>query len=277
HRPNLLVVQVGYTATARKGTADNEILQFLHAVDPDYTTQNVASGFGSGEALIERISDIEKNPKTGEPISGTIDQRLYIMEGEFSKILRTADRRGSILGDVIRLIYDGRQLANLTKSKKLISTEHCVSLFGGITPDELLDLFPTLAATSGTGNRYLWVWSNPDKYLPDGGDHINLANITKTMSTRIANSTQVYTRTPAAAEWWNTHYQTLRASEDVPQAVRSLTTRTTDQIQRIALIYAATEGADKVDIQHMEAGLAWTQHSVSTVAADPIKPRVDRL
>ncbi len=266
HRTNLLVVQVGYTASARKGTADNEILGFLYNIDPNFTSQNVASGFGSGEALIERISDIERS-KTGEPVSGTEDQRLLIMEGEFSKVLHTANRRGSILGDVIRLIYDGRQLANLTKSKKLVSTNHCVSLFGGITPDELLDLFPTLAATSGTGNRYLWVWSNPDKYLPDGGQQIDVKKIINKMTRRLANSTQTYQRTPQARDWWNDRYRRLRDPDHLPDTVRGLTTRTTDHVQRIALIYAATEGADHVDTPHFDAGLAWTDHSVSTVTA----------
>ena len=268
HRPNLLVIQVGYTAAARKGTADNEIMRFLHNIDPQFTAENVASGFGSGEALIERVADIDKNPKTNEIQAGTEDPRLYIMEGEFSKVLHTADRRGSILGDVIRLIYDGRQLANLTKSKKLISTHHCVSMFGGITPDELLALFPTLAATSGTGNRYLWVWSNPNKYLPDGGNDINTEPIIHNMTTRLANSTQTYQRTPTARDWWNDRYQQLRSSQHIPEAVRGLTTRTTDQIQRIALIYAATEkGTTHVDVPHFQAGLAWVTHSTTTVTA----------
>ena len=168
HPPNLLVVQVGPTGIARKGTADAEIRGFLKLTDPEFSKFNLASGFGSGEALIERVSD-PKYDKEDELVSGTEDQRLLIMEGEFSKVLRTAERTGSILGDVIRLVYDGRPLANRTKGHQLVSSHHCVALFGGITPEELVELFTVIAATSGTGNRYLWVWSNPDKLLPRGG------------------------------------------------------------------------------------------------------------
>ena len=56
-------------------------------------------------------------------------------------------------------------------------------------------------------------------------------------------------------------------STDVPESVASLTTRSSDHVQRIALIYAATEGARQVDVIHLEAGLAWRDHSVATVAA----------
>ncbi len=267
HPPNLLVIQVGPTGIARKGTADAEIGSFLKLIDPKFAKFNTASGFGSGEALIERVSDPVYDKKD-ELVSGTEDQRLLIVEGEFSKVLRTAERQGSILGDVIRLVYDGRPLANRTKGHQLISSHHCVSLFGGITPEELVELFTVIAATSGTGNRYLWVWSNPDKLLPRGG-----ADITA-RSTAIANTIRKspkrgmeLTFTDNAVDWWDDHYETLRMSTDVPETVRGLTTRSSDHVQRIALIYAATEGATRVDVVHLEAGMAWRNHSVATVAA----------
>lgn len=267
HPPNLLVVQVGRTGIARKGTADAEILGFVKLTDPEFARFNTASGFGSGEALIERVSDPKYN-KDNEIVSGTEDQRLLIMEGEFSKVLRTAERKGSILGDVIRLVYDGRPLANRTKGHQLVSSNHCVALFGGITPEELVELFTVLAATSGTGNRYLWVWSNPDKLLPRGGADITAesAGIANRIRRAPKRGTKL-TFTDNAVEWWDDHYETLRMSTDVPMSIESLTTRSSDHVQRIALIYAAIEGARQVDVAHLEAGMAWRNHSVATVGA----------
>lgn len=271
HTPNIFVVQVGPTGTARKGTADGEIRHFLTAVDRDFAFDNTASGFGSGEALIERVSDPEYDDKD-KLKSGTPDQRLYIQESEFSKLLRIADRQGNILSDVIRLAFDAdRPLANAAKgSRKLKSSKHCISLFGGITPDELIRLFPALAAVSGTGNRYLWVWSDPDKLLPWGGRNIDITSIARKVSTnvnRLRGNPNPLQYSNTAREWWEAHYPTLRQASHVPDNVRPMVTRVSDQTQRIALIYAATEGSQQVTVDHLEAGLAWVEHSTQTVQA----------
>ena len=272
HTPNIFAVQVGPTGTARKGTADGEIQHFLHELDPSFAMDNIASGFGSGEALIERVADPTYNSKD-ELVSGTEDQRLYIQEAEFSKLLRVADRRGSILSDVIRLAFDAsRPLANAAKtSRKLKSSNHCISLFGGITPDELIEIFPALAAVSGTGNRYLWVWSDPDKLLPWGGKDIDVGPIADRARANVNSlrGRQVnYLEFSASARaWWQEHYPMLRQATHVPENIRPMVTRISDQTQRIALVYAATEGSQTVTRDHLEAGYAWVEHSMQTVQA----------
>lgn len=270
HTPNIFAVQVGPTGTARKGTADGEIQRFLREMDRTFAYDNIASGFGSGEALIERVADPVRNSKD-EIIAGTEDQRLYIQEAEFSKVLRIADRQGSILSDVIRLAFDAtRPLANAAKtSRKLKSSNHCISLFGGITPEELVKIFPALAAVSGTGNRYLWVWSDSDKLLPTGGSEVDVSRHASQVRTNItqARSPGTLEYSPGGHTWWQSHYPALRQGTDVPETVRPMVTRMSDQVQRIALIYAASEGAAAVTEDHLEAGLAWVTHSVQTVQA----------
>lgn len=270
HTPNIFAVQIGPTGTARKGTADGEIGRFLEAVDRSFVYDNVASGFGSGEALIERVADPTYNSKD-ELVAGTEDQRLYIQEAEFSKVLRIADRQGSILSDVIRLAFDcSRPLANAAKStRKLKSSNHCISVFGGITPDELVKIFPALAAVSGTGNRYLWVWSDSDKLLATGGREVDVSRYANTARANIdANrGAGILEFSPGGLDWWETHYPILRRGDNVPEMVRPMVTRISDQVQRIALIYAATEGSPHVTEAHLETGLAWVTHSIQTVEA----------
>lgn len=272
HTPNIFAVQVGPTGTARKGTADGEIQRFLFELDGAFAMDNVASGFGSGEALIERVADATY--KEDKLISGTEDQRLYVQESEFSKMLRIADRQGSILSDVIRLAFDcSRPLANAAKtSRKLKSSNHCISMFGGITPDELVKIFPALAAVSGTGNRYLWVWSDPSKLLPYGGADVDIAPIAEKvrMNVKALKSgypVNYFELSDGARSWWETHYPTLRQASHVPETVRPMVTRISDQVSRIALIYAVTEGSPIVTEEHLEAGLAWVTHSIQTVQA----------
>lgn len=270
HTPNIFAVQVGPTGTARKGTADGEIRHFLEVLDRSFAYDNTASGFGSGEALIERVSDpdYDDNDKLK---SGTPDQRLYIQESEFSKLLRIADRQGNVLSDVIRLAFDAdRPLANAAKgSRKLKSSKHCISMFGGITPDELTQLFPALAAVSGTGNRYLWVWSDPDKLLPWGGRDVDISPIVNEtrMNINTLRGHKTVEFSADARTWWEEHYPTLRQASHVPESIKPMVTRTSDQTQRIALVYAASEGSKMVTSDHLEAGLAWVEHSTQTVQA----------
>lgn len=270
HTPNIFAVQVGPTGTARKGTADGEIREFLYQIDPVFVIDNIASGFGSGEALIERVADPVYNSKD-ELVAGSEDQRLYIQESEFSKSLRIADRQGSILSDVIRLAFDGnRPLANAAKTtRKLKSSNHCISLFGGITPDELVKIFPALAAVSGTGNRYLWVWSDPDKLLPYGGIDVDVSSFADKVRANISMCRQKkdLTFSESGSEWWEAHYPALRQVSEVPESIRPLVTRISDQTQRIALVYAATEGSLVVTAEHLDAGYAWVRHSIQTVQA----------
>jgi hypothetical protein len=271
HTPNIFAVQVGPTGTARKGTADGEIQRFLEAVDRTFAYDNVASGFGSGEALIERVADPTYNIKD-ELIAGTEDQRLYIQEAEFSKVLRIADRQGSILSDVIRLAFDAsRPLANAAKtSRKLKSSNHCISLFGGITPEELANIFPALAAVSGTGNRFLWVWSDSTKLLATGGREVNVTGYADRARSNINSrrgSGGILEFSPGGLDWWEAHYPTLRQGSNIPETVRPMVTRMSDQVQRIALIYTASEGATQVGEGQLEAGMAWVTHSVQTVQA----------
>jgi hypothetical protein len=270
HMGNLFVVQVGPTSTARKGTADSEIHNFLYQLDASFSMNNIASGFGSGEALIERVADPQENSK-GEIVVGTEDQRLYIQEGEFSKVLRIADRQGSVLADVIRLAFDGkRPLANAAKTtRKLISSRHCISLFGGITPDELLKIFPALAAVSGTGNRYLWVWSDSTKLLPYGGSEVEIRSIVQQVRQNITDvrRTRTLEYSADARDWWEAHYAQLRKPDWVPGSVQPMISRISDQTQRIALIYAATQGSKEVTVDHLAAGYAWVEHSIQTVRA----------
>jgi hypothetical protein len=53
-----------------------------------------------------------------------------------------------------------------------------------------------------------------------------------------------YERTDQAAQWWRDHYEDLHNTPDLHPSIHAMTNRTTDHVQRIALIYAASEGTD---------------------------------
>lgn len=268
--PNLFGVQIGPTGDARKGTADTLIHHLLTQIDPTYIN-NIASGFGSGEQLIYRVSDPQYNKKD-EQISGTQDQRLLIQESEFSKHLRAADRQGNTISETLRLAYDcDRPLATSSRTRgDYKSTNHCISIFAGITPEELVETFPALATTSGTGNRYLWAWSNPNKLLPTGGEHVDIGPIANQIRANISKirKTGRVEFTDQANEWWTTLpgglYEQLR-KPGVPPQIKPLVTRAYVQTMRVGLIYAVTDGRNTVSVEDLNAALGWVNHSNETV------------
>jgi hypothetical protein len=268
HPTNLLGVVVGPSAYSRKGTAASEARRFMKAIDPDFVGYNYASGFGSGESIIDRLRD-EETDKEGKTLRGGFDQRLMVDEGEYARVLRASSRQGSILSDIFRLAYDGAgKLEHRTvRAGTVVSTNHHLSMFAAITPEELVETFSTLAAVNGAGNRNLWAWSDERKVLPDGGADVDIGSIAKSIRRARSAALLNYTRTGEATEWWRDQYPALRLMEHVSDRVRPIVSRTTDHVQRIALIYTAAEGAERVDVRHLEAGLAWANHSVETVVA----------
>ena len=264
HRTNLLTAIVGPSGKARKGTADGEVRQFINRIDPAFVGDHIASGFGSGEAVVARLQDPRYDDE-GVLVAGTNDQRLLVNEGELAQVFRVMSRQGSILADVLRNAFDGRTLENHTrKSGDIKASDACVSISGGITPDELVAVFSDLSGINGVGGRFLWVWSNPTKLLPDGGQLVDIDTIVEHIQHRGPHIT--YERTPEAVEWWHQHYGALRNADGLHPSIHGITNRTTDHVQRIALIYAASEGTPGlVGVEHLEAGLGWVQHSHAVV------------
>lgn len=275
HRPNILVTLVGDTAEARKGTTNTEVRRLMAEVDADFVRQNFASGIASHEALVKRLADPEYDDKGEKLKFGTSDQRLVLMEAEFSRSLKNMDRPGSTLSEAYRLAYDGVPLENdAVGSGRHKSSNHCIGVFGGITPGELMTVAESPQATTGFFNRFLVVYAHSEKYLPDGGLDVDTRSLTKLLR---AHSSEARGQlrlemSGSAVEMWRSLYEPLRRAEDVPESLRPLLARRTDFVCRLALIYAVSmgkTGRDRIEVtpKHLEAGLAWVRYHTSALQA----------
>ncbi len=268
HKTNLLVVVVGPSSFARKGTAWRPTSDLFFELDPTFLSENVTGGFGSGERVVREVADETFNKK-GELLYGSTDQRRVFSEGEFARVLRVGNREGAILHDILRLAFDGTSPLhhNTIRGGKVVSSNHHITLYGGITPEELNLHITATSAVNGFVNRFLWVWSDNHDLLPDGGGDPDIDAIVTTILRGTTAGRTLYGRTSEAVEWWREHYPELRNLPHVSDNLRPLVSRTTDFVQRVALIYAATEGASAVDVRHLEAGLAWSNHSIDTASS----------
>jgi hypothetical protein len=168
HYPNLFTLLASLTG-AGKGTALGHVRTTMKGVD---TTWRDNTGLSSGEGLIWAVRDainVTRKGKTYVTDPGVVDKRKLFVAGEFTHILNVLARTGNTLSDVLRDAWDGLDLAITTKNTPARATSPHISLIGHITKDELLKRFSSTEASSGFGNRFLWVWVERTKSLPFGG------------------------------------------------------------------------------------------------------------
>ncbi len=257
---------VGESAKGRKGSAWSSVRYVLERVDPDWVAHCTTSGLSSGEGLIWRVRDPivgRRRNRAGVMEdcivdSGVCDKRLFVIEEEFSSVLKAAARGGSTISDVLRCAWDHGDLATLTTRTPSHATGAHITVCGHITRAELDRLLSQTDALSGFGNRFLWVCVRRSKLLPEGGAlaTVNLAPLVRGLRRALsfARSVTLIERTPRARKFWAKLYPALTA--DRPGVFGAVTSRAEAQVSRLATVYAVLDCSPVIDLVHLRAGLA---------------------
>src|SRR6266404_2817870 len=226
HYTNEFMARVGQSSKSRKGTGRDAIDCILKLVDPDWYLNRIESGFGSGEAIINRVRDTvveaKLNHRTGKfentTVPGVTDKRLCIREGELASIFVLAGKPDARADIVIRDGWDGKPLRNVVKGKSkdgFSMSAKCeephLSISGDTTISELRQKMPTGADANGFGNRFLYVYVYRVKDCPQGGPPIDWgAEILQFQEiVRFAKTVKHVSMSDQARKWWNTNYARL--------------------------------------------------------------------
>jgi Protein of unknown function (DUF3987) len=291
HCGNLDILLVGETSRARKGTGLTEVRGHMPSVLYGWVKSCVSSGLSTGEGLIERVRDrqikTEIDKKTGEQIEvevdpGVSDKRLLIIEEEFARPLRAMGRAENTLSSILRLAWDGKDLAILTRKSPLYATAPHVSVIGHITRYELRRELDDVSMANGFGNRLQFYCVSRSKRLPFGG------NVEKEAVRQLGQRLAAVVEPPphgaiemddAAKELWVGKYDELTA--DRPGMFGALTARSEAQAVRIALIYALLDQSEKIAKAHLEAALELLRYEAESVRhifgdaiGDPVADRI---
>ena len=157
HAGRLFIVVVGDTSKARKGTSFAQVRRIFVAADERFASERILGGFGSGEALVDAISDGE-------------DHRLLVVEPEWARILSVGRREGSTLSPLLRQAWDGDRLAVRSRGKGVVAAEGAhISVVGHVTVEELRAKLVDTEVANGFANRHLFVLAKRSKLLPTGG------------------------------------------------------------------------------------------------------------
>lgn len=268
HGTNFFVALVGGTSTGRKGTASAQSRRLGRELDPDFTNTNCATGLSSGQGVVFCVRDARQTPD-GEKVMdpGVVDKRLLIEESEFAGALRQARGRENTMTAVLRRAWDGDSLRTLTKGDPLKATDPHISIIAQITPDELRALLDGTDFSSGFINRFLITYSERARLLPFGSvcDKQAEREVVDRMRSAISTARlcgNLDEFTPAAREWWADAYP--RLTEGRSGRIGAATQRAAAHVRRIALMFAALDGARRLDLPQLEAaGAVWNYADAS--------------
>ena len=267
HYVNLFSVLVGVTSKGRKGTSWGHSKAVLRNVDEVWATARILSGLSSGEGLIWAVRDEilgygkGANGKGREEQvidPGVQDKRLLVVEGEFSRVLQTAERQGNTLSAVLRDSWDTGELSCMTKNSPARATGAHISILGHITRDELRRQLTDTAAANGFGNRFLWVCARRSKVLPEGGSlhTVDFGPINRRLQAAadFARKAGEMRRDEEARAIWRKVYPEL--SEGKPGLPGAVTGRAEAQVLRLSCLYALLDCSGVVRAAHLVAALA---------------------
>jgi uncharacterized protein DUF3987 len=284
HGVNLFVLLVGRTSGGRKGTAEKRVRALLKDLDPDFEKLNLATGLSSGQGLIYNVRDERPavGDKPGDP--GVRDKRLLVTEAEFASALKQLGREGNTLSPNLREAWDAYQLRTLVKGDPLRASEPHISLLAQITPDELRRYLGDSSLWNGFANRFLFVWTDRSQLLPFASypDSQRERSAIERLHQAIDRARKIGEITQFTADgrkWWGDQYKILATER--PGRLGGATSRGAAQVRRIALLYAALDGADVLDLQHLTAADACWQYAAESAAYifgdSALSPKVQAL
>ena len=255
HHPNLFAAIVGDSSTGKKGTSWGRVMSLMQEIDRDWSSSNIVSGLGSGEAVIDKLKD------TDDTIAAAFaDKRLLLREGEFAQVLQVMSRTGSTVSSIIRQAWDTGTLSNLTKGNHMKATDAHMSILAHITKSELKRLMSSVDAANGFSNRFLWCFSSRTKLLPDGGSihpeefYDEISEIRGSInSIQEAGSFQVQ-RNDEASKYWHEIYPDLTSARSGRWGTS--TSRGAPQVVRLSLIFCLLDGKKTIELPHLKAAKA---------------------
>lgn len=271
HPAKLWPVMVGETASGRKGTSLAWPRQVVELADPSWANRH-AGNVGSGEVLVWAVRDkaTKANNEGNEVVTdpGEDDKRLFVVESEFSSVLRVSKRQGSVLSQVIRSAWDSDRLIHTAKQSpaRCLSGAHVVVL-GHITAEELRREMTAMDASNGLLNRFMFVAVRRVRHLPRGG-HLPVGTLERfgerlAVLLDYARSRRQVRRGPSFWSVWDPWYMRDQHGSGL---VAKVLGRAEPYVLRLALLFALLDGEDVITAEHARAALAVWEYVEASAA-----------
>lgn len=205
---------------------------------------------------------------------GINDKRLLCIEEEMSQVLKTGQRQGATISEIIRRSWDSRStLQTMTKASPAKATDAHISILSHITKAELSREITETDLANGLANRFGWFLVRRVQLLPDP---VRLSDdVADDLGRRIrqalefAGTVGSITRDADASALWNVAYPALE--RDRPGLAGAITARASPITLRFALAFALLDCSRVIRPEHLEAALAiwdYAEKSVISIFGD---------
>jgi hypothetical protein len=265
---NDYAVVVGYSEEGGKGMAWNPTESLLTHIDFEWMNTRRYGSFNSGDAIVVALRNNRPLPKNRTEL----DNRLFIMSEEASKILKATQWPNNNLEEILCECWDCRPSLNSTNKRDHFLAENpYVSIFGNTTPRALKSYLGILQQENGFGNRFLWPmvrktrvesfpkdveWSKHKKVLKYLGDLKNHFERLKAKSTG-----------PILLDWAEDGVREMwdEFCKSFDRVSNPLLSRRKPHVLRIASNFAVLEKSLVVKIAHLEASQEHWRYNIDSV------------
>ena len=274
----LFFVHVGRSSRGRKGTAKKlvikRIAQAVEELQQDLAPQIHTGGLSTREGLALMIHDGWTQGK--EEVPPINDKRLLAVEAEFANVLHQSRRDGNTLSSALRDCWDGTNIRPAIKTSRVWASNPHVGILADITPSELRDLMAARELTNGFANRFIFFWAEGDKINPFP------KQTPKDVIEGLANTVADVLRFAGADHHVDRDVRRMELSEDAAKVyarlyrgelrdrsagerIAGLLDRRAPMLLRLAMIFALTDETLTIDVQHINAAMAWIRYWVDSV------------
>jgi hypothetical protein len=176
----------------------------------------------------------------------------------------------------------------MTKNNRVVATNPHINVIGHITRAELNSLLTGTEVWNGFGNRFQWVMARRPKIVafpkPMPDEEVEkiaeeLAHVIRQAHERGANGGHELALSNSAHDHWAKVYPEL--TRDLPGILGAVTSRQEAHARRLALTYAQFDGTDRIEIDHLEAALAFCRYAFDSAVylfgeteLDPIAQKI---
>lgn len=308
HRAIIFTAIVGGTSKARKGTSAAPVkrlsaLDMVQAgdgynlcglldsdcdVDGFYPAKSTPGPLSTGEGLVYAVRDESKRWNEQDQCfvvsdPGVKDKRLFVLTEELSSALKSMQREGNTLSQILRSAWDGVSIEPLIKLNRIRASDPHIGIVGHITHEELCRLLDSGEHFSGLSNRFLWVCARRSKFVAfPTGIHDNVLARLQLEYFQAAGQAYVIPKISLADDaikFWEDVYKDI--SRDRKGVVGAVCDRAEAYTLRLALVYALLYRARQIERIHIECAMAaWdyaersAQWIFSTGIEDPIQDKL---
>ncbi|WP_310615127.1 DUF3987 domain-containing protein [Limnohabitans sp.] len=277
HHARLFCLHIGRSGRGRKGDAVQLVMridQALRELDDSFAPQIHRGGLSTREGLVALMHDEYRQGK--QELPAIEDKRLWVVESEFANVLHQGRREGNTLSAALRDCWDGVSLKPATKSNRMFASHPHVCLSGAISPGELTGLMSTRELTNGFANRFLMIWAERSQILPfpKATPQVSVDLMARKVLEMLefVGSNKHNQRdclqmelSPQAQRRYAQLYQSELNEDLGSELISSMLEIRAPMLLRLAMLFALTDLQTKINAQHIEAAMAWTQYATASV------------